>query len=161
MKTRVSEILAGKGHDVWTVSPESVVYDAIEMMADKSVGALPVVSDSLVGIISERDYARKVILQGLSSKDVKISEVMTRDVVSVSQDHTVKECMVLMNEKGIRHLPVLNDEELIGMVSVRDLVDCIIEEQVATIGNLQSYTRSFLLIGLAIVMTVVLLWIAS
>ena len=157
-----AEILRTKGQEVWSVEPGETILHAIKLMANHEVGALLVMeNDKLIGIVSERDYARKVILKGLSSKDVKISEVMTRDVVSVSQDHTVKECMVLMNEKEIRHLPVLDDGELVGMVSVRDMVDCIIEEQVATIGNLQSYTRSFLLIGLAIVMTVVVLLIAS
>lgn len=162
VKIKIAEILEKKGQDVWSISFDSVVYDAIEMMADKGVGALAVTSnDKLVGIISERDYARKVILKGLSSKDVKVTEVMSSDVISISRDHTVQECMALMTEHRVRHLPVLNEEELIGMVSVGDMVNSTIEEQSATIGQLQSYTQSFLLIALVILMTGVLLVIAS
>lgn len=162
VKIKIAEILEKKGQDVWSISFDSVVYDAIEMMADKGVGALAVTSnDKLVGIISERDYARKVILKGLSSKDVKVTEVMSSDVISISQDHTVQECMALMTEHKVRHLPVLNEEEIIGMVSVGDMVNSTIEEQSATIGQLQSYTQSFLLIALVVLMTGLLLVIAS
>jgi len=161
-KTKIAEILEEKGHDVWAVSIDSVVYDAIAMMAEKRVGALAVISgDKLVGMVSERDYARKVILAGLSSKDVRVKDIMSTDVISVSQNHTVKECMALMTEERIRHLPVLDEEELIGMVSVGDLVYATIEEQTATIGTFQSYSRSFLLIALTILMTFVLLFIVS
>lgn len=160
-KTKVSDILEKKGHEVWDISADSVVYDAIAMMAEKSVGALAVTSnDKLVGIISERDYARKVILKGLSSKEIKITDAMSSDVISITRDQTVNECMKLMTEHKVRHLPVLDQEELVGMVSVRDMVNCIIEDQTATIWHLESYTQSFMLIALVVVMSVVLLVIA-
>lgn len=165
MKTIIAEILEEKGHDVWEISPDSVLYDAISLMADKGVGALVVKADEkLVGIISERDFARKVILKGLSSKEIKVEEVMSRDVISVGQDDTVKECMTLMTEKKVRHLPVLDGEELIGMVSIGDLVYAIIEEQEKNIGQLQTYPLSVLLIavmvGVVVLLALITVWLA-
>ena len=142
MKIKISEILSVKGHNVWSVSPEATVYEAIEIMAEKGVGALAVTSgDKLAGIISERDYARKVILKGHSSKETPVSAIMSTDVVCVSGDQRVDECMALMTEKRIRHLPILDNDKLIGMISVGDLVKSIIKEQSFTIEQLEGYIR--------------------
>jgi CBS domain-containing protein len=142
MKAKIIEILSAKGKEVWSVSPDSTVYEAIEMMADKGVGALAVTSGgNLAGIVSERDYARKVILQGKSSKDIKVNEIMTTNVVCVSEERKVDECLALMTEKRIRHLPVLAGDALVGMISVGDLVKSIIREQSFTIEQLESYIR--------------------
>jgi len=142
MKAKIIEILSAKGKEVWSVSPDSTVYEAIEMMADKGVGALAVTSGAnLAGIVSERDYARKVILQGKSSKDIRVEEIMTTNVVCVSEERKVDECLALMTEKRIRHLPVLAGDALVGMISVGDLVKSIIREQSFTIEQLESYIR--------------------
>lgn len=141
--SRISELLSNKGNEVWSIGPAHSVYQAIEMMALKGVGALTVLSDegNLVGIISERDYARKVILQGRSSKDTVVAEIMTREVVYIEPDNQVEECMALMTAKRIRHLPVLQDEKLVGMISVGDLVKSIIDEQSTAIDHLERYIR--------------------
>ncbi len=142
MNAKIKEILASKGTNVWTISSESTVYDAIEMMAEKSVGALAVTSDSkLAGIISERDYARKVILKGLASKDISVKDIMSKNVICVSPEQKVDECMAVMTEKHVRHLPVMEAETLVGMISVGDLVKDIIKEQSFTIEQLESYIR--------------------
>jgi len=142
MNTKIKEILASKGTNVWTISSESTVYDAIEMMAEKSVGALAVTSDSkLAGIISERDYARKVILKGLASKNISVRDIMSKNVICVSPEQKVDECMAVMTEKHVRHLPVMEAETLVGMISVGDLVKDIIKEQSFTIEQLESYIR--------------------
>lgn len=140
---KLSDLLGKKGHEVWSIGPASSVYQAIEMMALKGVGALTVLSDSgqLTGIISERDYARKVILQGKSSKETSVAEIMTRDVVYVHEDFSIEECMALMTAKRIRHLPVLTDGTLTGMISVGDLVKSIIDEQSFVISQLERYIR--------------------
>ena len=140
---KLSDLLAKKGHEVWSIGPASSVYQAIEMMALKGVGALTVLSDSgqLTGIISERDYARKVILRGKSSKETSVAEIMTRDVVYVHEDFSIEECMALMTAKRIRHLPVLTDGTLTGMISVGDLVKSIIDEQSFVISQLERYIR--------------------
>jgi len=124
MADTVSSILRHKGHDVWSVSPDESVFQAIKLMADKGVGALVVIAgETLVGIISERDYARKVVLQGRSSKDTLVRDIMTSAVVSVSPNHTVDECMRLVTEHRIRHLPVLDNDRLVGLISIGDLVN--------------------------------------
>ena len=136
----VKQLLQGKGHDVWSLGPEDSVYDAIELMADKEVGALVVMEgDSLVGVLSERDYARKVVLQGRSSRDTKIKEIMTSRVAYARPGQTVEECMALMTDKRIRHLPVLEGDELLGVISIGDLVKAIIEEQQHVIEQLEQY----------------------
>lgn len=142
MKTKIKEILAVKGQDVWAVSPQSTVYDAIDKMAEKGVGALAVTKDDrLVGIVSERDYARKVILKGQASRETTVKEIMTTDVVCVTGEESVDECMALMTENHIRHLPVMDGEKLIGMISVGDLVKSIIRNQTFTIEQLEGYIR--------------------
>ena len=136
----VSWILAHKGSEIWTVRPDTMVYDAIKMMADKNVGALPVMEGGkLVGIISERDYTRKVILKGKSSKDTPVSDIMTRELVTTDPEGSVTECMRLMTEKRVRHLPVMVDGKMIGILSIGDLVRRIISAQTATIDNLEKY----------------------
>ncbi len=136
----LKQVLQSKGHDVWSVGPEDSVYDAMQMMADKDVGALVVTDgDSLVGVFSERDYARKVILRGRSSKDTKVKEIMTSRVAYARPEQSVEECMALMTEKHIRHLPVMDGEKLLGFISIGDLVKSIIEEQQHTIAQLEQY----------------------
>ena len=137
---KVSELLKNKGHDVWSIGPDASVYDAIKLMADKEVGALIVIEDSkLVGVISERDYARKVILKGQSSKDMQIKEIMTTRVIYTKPEQTVEECMALMTEKHIRHLPIIEGEQLVRIISIGDLVKSIIAEQRFIIEQLGKY----------------------
>jgi CBS domain-containing protein len=136
----VDSILKQKPGNVWSISPDQSVYEAIREMADKQIGALLVMSqDALVGIISERDYARKVILMGRSSKNTTVKEIMTSRVVCVTPAHTVDECMALMTEHRIRHLPVMKDQKVVGILSIGDLVKWIISEQEATIRHLEHY----------------------
>lgn len=137
---RVSYLLAFKNKSVWTIGPEEPVLAAIQLMADKHIGALPVMRDQeLVGIVSERDYARKVILLGRSSSDTPVWQIMTSSVKTVSPDEDVHRCMELMTELRIRHLPVLEKNRLIGMISIGDLVKAVIEEQQQTITQLERY----------------------
>src|SRR5919106_6385428 len=119
----VADILKAKGRDVWTVSSDSTVYDALQQMADKNVGALLVIEGGqLVGVFSERDYARKIILHGKASKDTLVKEIMSSEVFCVGPDQTIEQCMQLMTEKRIRHLPVLDEGRLAGVISIGDVV---------------------------------------
>lgn len=136
----ISEILDHKGSAVWTVSPETTVFEAIQLMSDKNVGALLVIEhERLIGIISERDYTRKVALKGKSSKELKVREIIPGSVLSVSPQHTIEECMRLMTERRVRHLPVLEGEKIVGVVSIGDLVNWIISAQSTTISQLETY----------------------
>lgn len=139
MKT-VKQILDGKGHTTWSVAPDSLVYHALELMAEKQIGALLVLeAGRLVGVMSERDYARKVILQGKSSLDTPVKEIMTQDMIWVRPEQTVEECMALVTEKRTRHLPVLVDDQVVGVISIGDLVKAVIDEKDFTIKQLENY----------------------
>ncbi len=139
----VSEMLKDKGRDVWTVSPDSTVYDALQVMADKNVGALMVLeNDQVVGVFSERDYARKVILKGKASKDTPVSEIMSTKLVWVHPGQSIADCMNLMTNRRIRHLAVLEEGRLIGVISIGDVVKAIISEQEFTIQQLEQYITS-------------------
>jgi CBS domain-containing protein len=136
----IRQILEQKGYEVLTIDPGASVYSAIEIMADNGIGALMVMEDHRpVGLISERDYARKVILKGRSSRDTEAREVMTTHVYCVHPEQTVEECMALMTEKRVRHLPVMDDSRLLGIVSIGDLVKSIIAEQQFIIEQLEHY----------------------
>ena len=134
----IEKIIGSNNAKVWTISPEDTVFDAIKKMNDKSVGALPVVeNDNLIGIVSERDYARKVILKNRSSKETLVKEIMTDKVFYVAPSHKVEECMALMTKHHIRHLPVIAEGKLSGMVSVGDVVKFIISDQQFKIEQLE------------------------
>lgn len=139
----LNQLLAAKGGQVYSIRPDATVLDALKLMAQKDVGALLVMEDTrLLGILSERDYARKVILQGKSSQDVPVREIMTADVVKVDPSKTVEDCMALMTQRRVRHLPVCEGDKLIGLVSIGDLVKEVIAEQEQTIKQLESYIHS-------------------
>ena len=139
MKT-VKDILQVKSHDIWSIAPDATVFDALKLMADKNVGAVLVLdAGKLVGILSERDYARKVILKGKSSKDIPVREIMTEKVLCVHPDTLIEVCMELMTDKRTRHVPVVEDDRLIGMISIGDVVNAIIAEQRFIIGQLRAY----------------------
>jgi CBS domain-containing protein len=136
----VADILRDKGSEVWTIGPDQVILDALAIMAEKRIGALPVMRDGkIVGIITERDYARRVALEGRSSRESKVSEIMSPKVLCARPDQTVQECMALMSEKRARHLPVIDQKQLIGIVSIGDLVKKTIAEQQFEIEALQHY----------------------
>ena len=136
----VAEILRNKGSDVWMIAPDATILEALTVMAEKRIGALVVMeNDKLVGIISERDYARKVALEGRSSRDSKVSEIMSHKVLCARPEQTTQECMALMSDKRARHLPILDHKKVIGMVSIGDLVKNIIAEQQFEINALQHY----------------------
>jgi CBS domain-containing protein len=137
---KVSDILKMKGHAVFSVDPGITVYRAIELMCEKNIGGLLIVENNkLVGIFTERDYARKLILKGKSSKDTLIKELMTPNPFTVSSDNSIEDCMVLMSSKHIRHLPVMDGTELTGLISIGDVVKQIIEDQKSIIQHLESY----------------------
>lgn len=137
---RVKHLLARKGPDIWSVDAEAPVLEAIRIMAERHVGALPVLRDGhLTGIISERDYARKVILLGRSSAATPVSQIMTSPVITVGPEDAVRHCMELMTGKRIRHLPVVEDDRMVGMISIGDLVRAVIEEQQETIEQLERF----------------------
>ena len=138
----VHDVLKRKGDDIWSIRPVDTVFDAISMMADREVGALLVMIDGqLVGIISERDYARKVILEDKNSKQTRVSEIMTRNVITVTSDHHIEDCVGLMKEHHIRHLPVIDAGVVTGVVSLRDLFTTIIDEQAFTIEQLEQFIQ--------------------
>jgi predicted transcriptional regulator len=140
----VNDILKSKGNDVWAVKPDDTVLDTLKLMAEKEIGALLVMEgEKLVGIVTERDYARKVILEGKSSRSATVAEVMTDKVLCVSPQQTVDECMALMTDKRARHLPVLDHKQVIGVVSIGDLVKALINEQQVIIDHLQNYISGY------------------
>jgi CBS domain-containing protein len=136
----VRDILRGKGNRIWWISPQATVFDALELMAEKNVGALVVLDGKkITGIFSERDYARKVILKGKASKETAVEEIMTSEVISVRPGQSVEECMALMTDKRIRHLPVLEREKLVGLISIGDVVKAIISDKEFIIKQLEKY----------------------
>ena len=136
----VSQILQEKDGNTWTIGPQATVFDALKLMADKGIGALVVVEgDAVVGIFSERDYARKVILKGRSSKETPVSWIMTEQVITVDPDTTLDVCMGLMTDRRIRHLPIMEEDRLIGVISIGDVVKAVISEQKYLIEHLESY----------------------
>ena len=136
------QLLDKKGHEVWSVHPDDSVFDAIKKMADKNIGSLVVlVDDQIVGIITERHYARHVILEGKSSPETPVRDIMTTPVVCTQTDQTIPECMAVMSEKRIRHLPVVDQKLLIGLVSIGDLVKSTIADQEFTIEQLIHYIQ--------------------
>lgn len=140
---RICDLLDDKGRHIWSVFPEATVYEAIDQMAQKGVGALLVMEEvRLVGIVSERDYARKVILKGKSSRDIQVREIMSHPVICVPPDLTVEQTMALMTEKRVRHLPVVVDETVVGVISIGDVVRAIIEDKDFYIQQLTSYITS-------------------
>ncbi|MDJ0748254.1 MAG: CBS domain-containing protein [Woeseiaceae bacterium] len=136
----VQHLLDAKGDDVISIAPDASVFDAIKLMADKAVGSLAVMEDGdLKGIVTERDYARKVIIKGRASESTTVSEIMTAEVLVATPDQTVNHCMAMMTRKNIRHLPVVADNTVIGMLSMRDLVQAIISDQQEEIEQLEHY----------------------
>lgn len=140
----VRDILRMKGHVVYSIHPEDTVFDALSVLVDKNIGALVVLSDSdkVLGIFSERDYARRVILKGRASRETLIREIMTEDPYTATEDDTIQDCMVKMTDKHIRHLPVTDEQQrLVGMISIGDVVKYVIDEQQFIINNLEGYIK--------------------
>ncbi len=136
----IRQLLQAKGHDIWSARPDTSVYDALQLMAEHNIGALLVLDgDDLVGIFSERDYARKVVLKGKTSRGTTVGEIMSLRVSCVRSDQTIEESMALMTDKRIRHLPVLEDDKLVGLISIGDVVKAVISEQEFIIGQLENY----------------------
>lgn len=136
----VRQLLQGKPTEVWTIEPQATVYEALELLAAKNIGAVPVVEDGeLVGMFSERDYARKVILKGRSSRETTVRDLMSHPVFRVGPEETIETCMVLMTTQHIRHLPVIEGGQLIGLVSIGDILKAIIANQQVLIKDLQNY----------------------
>jgi CBS domain-containing protein len=136
----ISALLGQKGPNVWSIPPGIMVFDAIKMMSEKNVGALPVMQgDQLLGLFSERDYTRKIVLKGRSSKETAVSDVMTAPPVTASANDSVDHCMRLMTQSRVRHLPILRDGSVIGIISIGDLVNWIISAQTAAIAQLEQY----------------------
>lgn len=139
MKT-VNDILREKGYEVWSITPDATVYEALKFMADKNVGALLVLDgQAVVGMVSERDYARKVILHGKSSREIQVHEIMSSKVYYVQPEQNIQDCMALMTDKRVRHLPAMENDRLVGVISIGDVVKAIIAEHESTIKHLEDY----------------------
>ena len=139
----VSEILKRRNSAPWRIDPHATVLEALQLLADYEVGALMVVEDDrLVGVVSERDYTRKVALQGKNSKEMRVADIMTPDVMTVTPSTHTRECMTMMSQKRIRHLPVVEGAQIVGMISIRDLMDDIIADHEQTIDQLRTYIQS-------------------
>jgi len=140
MQTRVKDVLAAKGHQIWAVSPDDTVLDALQVMADHDIGAVLVMEgDALRGILSERDYARKVILLGRASRSTPVKDIMTTDVETVTPDATIDQCMARMTEKHIRHLPVMEKGKVVGVISIGDVVKAVIDDQAFMLDQMEAY----------------------
>jgi CBS domain-containing protein len=143
IESRVSDILENKGNNVLSIDSQATVYDSVVKMSDKSVGSLVVMAgDNILGIITERDYLRKVIVKGKSSKETKVTEVMSKDLICISPDYTVKEALAVMTEKHIRHLPIMDGAKLAGLVSVGDLIKMASKDQQVTIKYMKDYIEA-------------------
>jgi CBS domain-containing protein len=137
---RVKRILEAKGHQIWSIEPSVSVYQAIRELAEKEIGALLVMKgDQLVGMFSERDYARQIILKHRSSENTKVEDIMTKEVIHVAPNDKITDCMTIMTEKRFRHLPVIENQKVIGVISIGDLVQAVINEQQSTINDLEKY----------------------
>ena len=138
--TTIAQLLNTKGDQIWSVEPKATIFEALEIMSEKEIGALLVMEDGkLTGIFSERDYARKVILKGKSSKETQVGELMTKKVFYIDSQKTINDCMVMMTAKRIRHVPVIEDNQVVGIVTIGDVVNQIISEQEVTINHLENY----------------------
>jgi CBS domain-containing protein len=138
----VRDVLERKGKEIWSIAPDASVYDAVGLMAEKGIGALLVIEDErLCGIVSERDYARKVVLRGRSSSETQVRDIMTDRVLYVGQERSIEECMALMTEKRVRHLPVMEDDRLVGILSVGDVIKAIVSQQEFIIEQLENYIK--------------------
>ena len=138
--TTIAQLLNAKGDQIWSVEPKATIFEALEIMSEKEIGALLVMEDGkLTGIFSERDYARKVILKGKSSKETPVGELMTKKVFYIDSQKTINDCMVMMTAKRIRHVPVIEDNQVMGIVTIGDVVNQIISEQEVTINHLENY----------------------
>jgi len=138
----IRQILSKKGNQVFSVAPETTVYDTLKLMADKNIGAVLVLDEGkLVGIMSERDYARKVILHGKFSKEIPVKEIMSTNVIYIDPDQTIKNTKVVMIQKRIRHLPVMEDDKLVGIISIGDVVNAVLEENIFMIDQLYTYIK--------------------
>lgn len=136
----IDALLNLKGHDVWSVAPDQTVFEAIRLMAEKNLGAVLVMENGLlVGMLSERDYTRKIAIKGKSSKDTFVREIMSTNLVTVTSSNTVEDCMRLMNDRRVRHLPVVDEGRVVGVLSIGNLVNWIISAQTAAIGHLEDY----------------------
>lgn len=136
----ISQVLQAKGHDIWSIAPDATVLDALKLMAEKNIGALLVIENGeLVGIMSERDYARKVVLEGKASKDTPVRDIMSARVLYIRPDQTIEDCMALMINKKIRHLPVMREGKVIGVLSIGDVVKAVISEKEYLIEQLENY----------------------
>lgn len=141
--TTVGQILRTKGNEVWSIGPEATVFEALQLLAEKNIGAILVLDgDQLVGIFSERDYARSVVKHQLSAQEMRVKELMSANVVSITPDKSIEVCMALMTNQRIRHLPVLRQESVIGVISIGDVVKKIISMQRATIEEMENYITS-------------------
>jgi len=138
--TTIAQLLNAKGDQIWSVEPKATIFEALEIMSEKEIGALLVMEDGkLKGIFSERDYARKVILKGKSSKETPVGELMTKKVFYIDSQKTINDCMAMMTAKRIRHVPVIEDNQVMGIVTIGDVVNQIISEQEVTINHLENY----------------------
>ena len=138
--TTIAQLLNAKGKQIWSVEPKATIFEALEIMSEKGIGALLVMEDGkLKGIFSERDYARKVILKGKSSKETPVGELMTKKVFYIDSQNTINDCMAMMTAKRIRHVPVIEDNQVMGIVTIGDVVNQIISEQEVTINHLENY----------------------
>ena len=138
--TTIAQLLKTKGDQIWSVEPKATIFEALEIMSEKEIGALLVMKDGkLTGIFSERDYARKVILKGKSSKETQVGELMTKKVFYIDSQKTINDCMAMMTAKRIRHVPVIEDNQVMGIVTIGDVVNQIISEQEVTINHLENY----------------------